>query len=161
MLAKILLVPNTDTAIKHAIAQISEMRKENALYPVQILMPTANSLHMVRERLGNAMGVYLYQFYALGQQILDSAGISVQWLDETATRRLVHHALHEMHIQGELTTFDAVWDKPGFTQAMLNWLREMKAQGITPEEFEANAPHAENSRDAQLLLFYQRYQTFF
>jgi ATP-dependent helicase/nuclease subunit B len=160
MLAKILLVPNTDTAIKHAIAQISEVRKENALYPVQILMPTADSLHLVRKRLGNAMGIYLYQFYALGQYILDAAGISVQWLDETATRRLVHHILHEMHEQGELTTFDAVWDKPGFTQAMLNWLREMKAQGISPEEFEADAPHSENSRDAQLLLLYQRYQTF-
>jgi ATP-dependent helicase/nuclease subunit B len=160
MLAKILLVPNTETAIKHAVAQITEVRKENALYPIQILMPTADSLHIVRKRLGNAMGIYLYQFYALGQHILDSARISVQWLDETATRRLVHHILHEMHHQGELTTFDAVWDKPGFTQAMLNWLREMKAQGISPEEFEANAPHEENSRDAQLLLLFQRYQIF-
>jgi len=160
MLAKILLAPNTETAIKHAVTQISEARKENVLYPIQILMPTADSLHIVRKRLSNAMGIYLYQFYALGQHILDSAGISVQWLDETATRRLVHHTLHEMHTQGELTTFDAVWDKPGFTQAMLNWLREMKAQGISPEEFEANAPHVENSRDAQLLLLYQRYQAF-
>ena len=160
MFAKILSVPNTETAIKNAVAQISEMRNENALYPVQILMPTANSLHMVRERLGNAMGVYLYQFYALAQQILDSAGITVQWLDETATRRLVHHILHEMHHQGELSTFDAVWEKPGFTQAILTWLREMKAQGISPEAFEASAPHSENPRDAQLLQLYQRYQAF-
>ena len=140
MLAKILSVPNTETAIKNAVAQISEMRKENALYPVQILMPTAASLHIVRKRLGNAMGVYLYQFYALAQKILDSAGITVQWLDETATRRLIHHILHEMHHQGELSTFDSVWDKPGFTQAILTWLREMKAQGISPEAFEASAP---------------------
>ena len=160
MLANIFLVPNTETALKHTIEQISEARKDNALYPVQILMPTADSLHMVREHLGNAMGIYLYQFYALGQHILDTAGITVQWLDETATRRLVHHILQGMHHQGELTTFDAVWGKPGFTQTMLNWLREMKAQGISPEEFEANAPHSENPRDAQLLLLYQRYQAF-
>ena len=160
MLAKILLVPNTVTAIKHAVTQISEARKDNALYPVQILMPTADSLHIVRKRLENTMGIYLYQFYALGQHVLDAAGISVQWLDETATRRLVHHILQDLHNQGKLTSFDAVWDKPGFTQAMLNWLREMKAQGISPEEFEANAPHAENPRDAQLLLLYQQYQAF-
>ena len=64
MLANIFLVPNTETALKHTIEQISEARKDNALYPVQILMPTADSLHMVREHLGNAMGIYLYQFYA-------------------------------------------------------------------------------------------------
>jgi ATP-dependent helicase/nuclease subunit B len=160
MLAKILLVPNTETAINNAVAQISGMRKENALYPVQILMPTADSLHLVRKRLGNVMGVYLYQFYALAQHILDSAGITVQWLDETATRRLIHHILEEMHNQDELTTFDAVWDKPGFIQVILTWLREMKAQGISPEIFEESAPHSENPRDAQLLLLYQRYQAF-
>ncbi|MBT7190125.1 MAG: hypothetical protein HN916_08030 [Anaerolineae bacterium] len=160
MLAKVLLVPNTDTAIKHAIGQISEIRKENPLYPVQILVPTASSLHLVREGLGNAMGIYLYQFYALGRHILDSAGIAVQWLDETATRRLVHHILQDLHTRGKLTTFDAVWDKPGLTQTMLNWLREMKAQGISPEAFEANAPHIENPRDTQLLLLYQHYQAF-
>ncbi len=160
MQANILLVPNTETAIQSVIVQISETRKENPLYPIQILMPTAASLHVARERMGNAMGVYLYQFYALGEHILDSAGITVQWLDETATRRLVHHILQDLHTQGKLTTFDAVWEKPGFTQTILNWLREMKAQGISPDNFEASAPHTENPRDTQLLLLYQRYQTF-
>lgn len=160
MQTNIYLIPNTETAIRHTVDQIAEARKKNLLYPVQILMPTADSLRLVRERLGNSVGVYLYQFYALGQSILEAAGIAVQWLDETATRRLVHHILDEMHIRGELSTFDAVWDKPGFTRTILDWLREMKAQGIAPEQFETNAPHSENPRDAQLLLIYQRYQTF-
>ena len=160
MQANIYATLNVETAIKHAVEQISAISENDALNTVKILAPTAASLNIVREQLGNTMGIYLFQFYALGQHILDSAGITVRWMDETATRRLVHHILQGLHDEGKLMTFDAVWEKPGFTQTMLNWLREMKAQGISPEDFEASTPHTEIPRDAQLLLLYQHYQAF-
>jgi ATP-dependent helicase/DNAse subunit B len=65
-----------------------------------------------------------------------------------------------MRAAGELTSFNGVADKPGFTRVLLEWIREMKSQGIPPEQVSAHARTSGRERDHQLALLYQRYQAF-
>ncbi len=160
MTTTLFLSPSLDSALNHAAERIASARRQDPLLPVYLLAPTVNSLQAARQRLGATMGIHFYQFYSLGQGILDAAGRSMPWLNDTTIRRLVHHLLGEMDNQGELTTFVPVWDKPGFNQSLVYWLREMKSQGIFPEDYAAQTGGNGLERDRQLALIYLRYQRF-
>jgi len=160
MATTLFLSPSLDSALNHVAERIAVARREDPLLPVYLLAPTVNSLQAARQRLGATMGIHFYQFYSLGQGILDAAGMSMPWLNDTTVRRLVHHLLGEMNSQDELTTFAPVWDKPGFNQSLVDWLREMKSQGIFPEDYAAHTEGNGLDRDRQLALIYLRYQRF-
>ncbi len=106
------------------------------------------------------MGVQLYQFYRLGHAVLDEAGIPIHEINDTAIRRLIRRILGDLHAEDKLTTFDPVWEKPGFTEVILDWVREMKSQGIFPEDYEQYSLESDDQRDLQLAEFYSRYQQF-
>jgi ATP-dependent helicase/DNAse subunit B len=154
------LASTIDTALAHMVGQIAATQREEPLARVQVLLPRAEVAGYVRRGLGNTLGVELSEFYGLGRAIVDASGLGVVELSDTALRRLVRRLLRGMHETGELSTFDAVWDKPGFTQLMLDWLREMKSQGIAPETVQADAARSGQERDRQLALLYTRYQDF-
>lgn len=130
------------------------------LTPITILLPTADVIHDLRSQLGDTMGVFLYQFYRLGNVILDEAGIPIRLINDTAIRRLIRSILQEMNTEDLLSTFSAVWDKPGLVEVLLDWIREMKSQGIFPEEYVDFAKDQKTERDRQLAEIYLRYQTF-
>ena len=160
MTPNLYLTPNLDTSISHVLAQIQSAKRTNPLTPVFVLLPTADAIRALQYRLGDTANVHLYQFYRLGQALLDATNDPVHQIGDTTIRRLVHHLLGEMDAQGELTTFASVWEKPGFTQTMIDWLREMKSQGIFPEDYQAYAQQTGNERDRQLAQLYARYQAF-
>ena len=160
MVPTLYLTSTTDTAMAHAASQTRATRQTNPLAPAHWLLPSNDAIGYARRQLGNTVGLHLIQFYALGQDILDKTSVPVYELSDTATRRLVHHLLQQMVRQHELTTFAPTWDKPGFIQILVEWLREMKSQGISTDAVQAHATSSGRERDRQLALLYQRYQAF-
>ena len=160
MTTHLTLVPDIHTAIQDLLLQVNEEKRSNPFAPVTILLPTARVTQDLRERLGDMLGVHLVQFYRLGQTILDEAGIPIQEMHDTAIRRLIRTILLQMFSEGSLTSFATVHDKPGFTDVLLSWVRELKSQGITPEDYAEHADQAGNERDRQLAQVYSRYQVF-
>lgn len=156
----LLLTPSTDTALAHLAAQVDQVRSHDPLTPIHILLPSRTLIEQVRGQLGVTMNVRLHQFYTLGRAILAEDGVRVHQIRDTTIRRLVHHLLGDLLAQDQLTTFAPVWDKPGFTQLMVSWLREMKSQGIPPEDVAAHAQASGQERDRQLALLYHAYQGF-
>lgn len=160
MATQLFLTPTIHTALRHLISQIGEAKREDPLAPVVILLPTAGVIHDLRSKLGDTMGVQMYQFYRLGHAVLDEAGIPIHEINDTAIRRLIRGILAELNDESKLTTFAPVWEKPGFIEVLLGWVREMKSQGIFPEAYDEYARESGNERDRQLAEFYTRYQRF-
>ena len=154
------LAPTTDTALRHLGEQVGKRRGQNHLVPIHLLLPSRAVNARVRSALGDNLNVHYWQIYKLGRAVLQAARRPVYELNDTAIRRLVHHLLREMAHQGALSTFLPVWDKPGFTNAMVAWLREMKSQGIDPAQVRRHADQSGRERDRQLAELYQRYQDF-
>jgi len=160
MSAHLYLTSTTNTALDHLISQIRDEKRSNALIPITILVPTSGIIHELRSKLGETLGVQLYQFYRLGNAVLDEAGIPIHEISDTAIRRLIKKILGEMEEEGKLTTFSPVMEKPGFVEVVLDWVREMKSQGIFPEQYAAYAHEGGNDQDRQLGDLYTRYQSF-
>jgi ATP-dependent helicase/nuclease subunit B len=160
MAPQLFLTPTIHTALRHLIFQIGEAKKADSLSPIVILVPTAGVIHDLRRKLGDTMGVQMYQFYRLGHAVLDEAGIPIHEINDAAIRRLIRGILAELNSKNLLTTFASVWEKPGFVEVLLGWAREMKSQGVSPEQYAEYAGQSGNERDRQLADFYTSYQRF-
>ncbi|MBN1536887.1 MAG: PD-(D/E)XK nuclease family protein [Anaerolineales bacterium] len=160
MLANLYLSPTTSTAFNHLINRIRAIKDTDILTPVTLLLPTADVIQDMRGQLGDTMGVQMFQFYRLGNAVLNEAGIPIHEINDTAVRRLIRRILWELNAEGLLTTFAPVWEKPGFVEVILDWVRELKSQGIFPEDYAEYAQVAGTERDHQLAEIYLRYQTF-
>jgi hypothetical protein len=123
MTATLYLAPTTDAVLAHAHGMVAAAQAQQQLTPISFLLPTGDAIQQLRRRLGDVMGVRLLQFYNLGSAVLALADSTVREMSDTATRRLVHALLSEAAARGELTSFEPVWDKPGFTDVMIEWLR--------------------------------------
>jgi RecB family exonuclease len=160
MPSNLYLVPNSEVARRHAAVMIERTRQADSLAEVRLLLPTGQAIRDLRRFLGNRLGLQFFQFYGLGRWILDQAGRYPLEASDVLTTRLVQQLLGQMLARGELSSFAGVWDKPGFTQVLVEWIREMKSQGIHPEKVQAQALLSGGERDRQLALIYQRYQDF-
>ena len=119
MTVKLYLAADVDTAFAHAVQHIREVQQGNPLQTVSLLVPTAEVVQAVRRLLGDVFGVTIYQFYGLGQAILNATGQSFQWLSDAAVSQLVRRLLADMAKADELSSFAQVWALPGFQQALL------------------------------------------
>lgn len=161
ILAPILyLSPTTDSALEHLLNYFQQLKAENPLAPVHILLPSSRVIHAVRRRLGQGMNLRLFEFYGISQTVLDLTGTAVHCVSDITVHCLVDYFLTEMSTKGELTSFTAVWQKPGFSQVIVEWLREMKSQGIWPDDFTNHPLPTNPERDRQLGILYERYQSF-
>ncbi len=160
MPAKLYLTPTIDDAVDHAWGQVVAAKTGDSLALGTLLLPSTEGISYVRRRLGDVLGVRLQTFYSLGQAILDENGSSARRIGDAAVRRLVRRILIQMAEEGLLTTFASVWQKPGFVQVLVDWLREMKSQGIDPLAVAAEADRSGRERDRQLARFYDRYQAY-
>jgi ATP-dependent helicase/nuclease subunit B len=153
------LSPTLQAAQNHVVEAVQFQKTTNRLAPAYILLPTAAAVRDMQRTIGDAINVKLLDFYRLGRWILDCADSADSELSDVAIRRLIYQLLSDMHEQDELTTFSTVWDKPGFVQSLIEWLREMKTQGISPQDVTDYAANA-GEKDRQLALLYERYQAF-
>ena len=156
----LILSRSTDTSLSHLASQINQAKNNNQITPISILLPTTGVINDLRAQLGDTMGVHMYQFYRLGNAVLDEAGIPIHEINDSAIRRLIRRILGEMNAEDLLTTFAPVWEKPGFIEVILDWVREMKSQGIFPEHYDEYAKGDGREQDRQLADLYLRYQTF-
>jgi ATP-dependent helicase/DNAse subunit B len=149
------LTPSIHTALTDIRTRLDAVPLTQAI----ILVPSTDAIWHLRRALGPRIGARFVDFYVLAAELLDSAGVPVQRLGDTAVRQLIATLLTEMDQAGELTTFGPVRNLSGFQQVLLEWLREMQGQSITPEQYAAyqglDAP-----RDRQLASFYTRYQSY-
>jgi RecB family exonuclease len=156
MSAILYLAPTTDAATAHLIDYVRSHRQEQPLAPLTVLLPSGDAVRQLRRDLDNVIAVRPTQFYSLSATILSEAGRATREMNDLATRRLVRGVLTLLKERGELTTFAPMLDKPGFIDVLVEWLREMKTQGITPEQVTEQAMGGE--RDRQLARLYARYQ---
>ena len=159
-LPSLYLAPDTETALDHLLSQIRACKREDPLLPVQLLLPTTEVVRTLRRQLPQSLNLHLFQFYALAETILDRAALPVTRLPATTVRALVRQLLAALYTRGELATFAGVWDKPGFIQVIIEWLREMKTQGISPQDVQKHAGASRNERDRQLAAIYTGYQGY-
>jgi len=161
LLASLLfLTPTLHTAKLDLIAQVRKTKKDHPLAEIVILAPSAGVIADLCGVLGNTIGVKLYQFYWLGNAILDEASIPIHEINDTAIRRLIRIILSELNCENKLSSFAPMRSKPGFSEVLLDWVREMKSQGIFPEQFAEYALLSGEDRDMQLAEFYSHYQGF-
>lgn len=154
------LSPNTTTSLNHLISQIETLKRADPLRPVHILLPTSEAVRYLRRQMPPGLNLHLLQFYALAETVLDRAAVPVTRIHASSVRALVQHMLAELHNRGELTTFAPVRDKPGFIEVVIEWLREVKTQGIPPEDIQAHAVSSHSERGRQLAAIYTRYQSY-
>jgi ATP-dependent helicase/nuclease subunit B len=154
------LTPNSETTRRHVVDKIEKIRFADPLAEVRLLLPTGEAMRDLRRFLGDGLGLQFYQFYGLGRWILDQAGRYPQEASDVLATRLVSQLMREMLWRGELSSFTSVMDKPGFTQVVIEWIREVKSQGVHPDEVHTQAQRGRGERDRQLALIYQRYQDF-
>jgi ATP-dependent helicase/DNAse subunit B len=160
MPAVLYLTPNPETGRRHAARMIEQARQADPLAEVRLLLPTGEAIRDLRRFLGDRLGLQFFQFYGLGRWILDQAGRYPLEAGDVLNARLVKQLLEQMLNHGELTSFASVWDKPGFTRVLVEWIREMKSQGIQPEAVQEQALLSGKERDHQLALIYLRFQNF-
>jgi len=160
MVANLYFASATSTSLDHLISQVQNEKRADPLTPITILLPSSGAIQDLQVQLGDTIGVQTVQFYGLGHAVLDEAGIPIYEINDTAALVLIKRVLGEMKAEDKLTTFSPVWGKPGFVQLMLKWVRELKSQGIFPEQYTAYAQENGGGQDRQLAELYTRYQTF-
>lgn len=160
MAANLFLSPTTSHTTAHFISQIQHIKQSDALAPISILLPSAGVIQDISTQLEDTFGIQMYAFYRLGQALLDEAGVPLREIPDIAVRRLIKQILGEMSLAGRLTTFAAVWQKPGLVEVILDWVHEMKSLGVSPQQYTVHAKNTGNNKDQQLAEFYARYQTF-
>ncbi len=160
MTAHLLLSPSADESLDHLRRQVKVWRQQDQLMSLHLLLSSRPVADWVRTGLGDSINVHYYQIYDLGRSVLQAARMPCFELNDIAIRRLVHHTLQQMEQDGEISSFVPVIDKPGFTDTMVAWLREVKSQGIHPDDVSAHANTCGGERDRQLAALYQRYQRF-
>jgi len=160
MAAELHSAPSLIAAFEQAAGRVLGQNGEHCSEPIQVLLPRVEAIVRWQRRLGPCAGVRAHQFYDLARTVLDRAAVPVGRLNGDGAAALVRHLLACMDRAGELTTFSAVASTPGFARALLEWVREMRTQEITPEQIEGEADRTGSARDAQLGRFYRRYHDF-
>ena len=155
-----LILTSLRSTNNHLISQIHELKQDDPLRDITILLPSTAALTYFRTKLNNMAAVYFLQFYSLAESILDEAALPVTLINDTTIRQIISKTLSEMNQQEILTSFAPVHEKQGFVTVLLQWLREMKSQGIHPDDYQAFAAKNTSIRDTQLAEFYQRYQDY-
>ncbi len=123
-----------------------------------VLLPSKTQVDDFKQRLadrGGAMGVLLGTFRELSQSILDRTDLNLIVISETSQLKLLHSLLENL----DLTYYRGIWDKPGFTQAVLAIIRELESGKIEPLVFlESVKKIDQNGRLEELALIYREYR---
>ncbi len=147
-------------AKEHLFSTLHQIKQDDPFAETRILLPSSSAIQDLRSSLDNSVGIHLFQFYSLAEAILLETTNPSKVVSDTAIRKLIRHLLADMNSEGLLTSFSPMQGKPGFVEVLLSWIREMKSQGIHPDEYQKLAQNKSNERDNQLAEFYSRYQVY-
>ena len=160
MTNELILAPSLQSAQNHLIGRIGDLKRDDPALPVTLLVPSVGAKQHLKHRLGNSLNIRIFQFADLSREILEGADKRLLRANSLTIERLVSHLLKEMASRSDLTTFEKVHKKPGFIEATIDWLEEMKSRNITPADVENEAGASGRERDRQLAILYRRYQDF-
>ena len=157
MTINVLLAPavsgKTDWAVKHARNLSSGL-----LESPRLIVPSKNQVYDCKKRLarlGGALGVEIITFEELAWQILELTGKYPGRLSESNQGFLLKDQLQNL----ELGYYSGIKSKPGFTQIILEIIKELKAGGIQPTQFiEAVGKTGSDPRLMEIAEIYQSYQ---
>ncbi|MGC9467250.1 MAG: PD-(D/E)XK nuclease family protein [Anaerolineae bacterium] len=124
----------------------------------RVVVPTRLQARAWRRRLaeaGGAIGVRVGTFDTLYRDVLQLAGVVTTPLSDVIQYRLVRQIIGE----AELDHYAALRTKPGFSQVVLDLIRELKAGGVDPEDFARSVDEmGSGPRLTELAALYASYQ---
>lgn len=157
MSASLLLCPSLHLAREDGVRQVVALRQQHTLAPIYVLLPRAEAIQSWQQRLGDCVNVHLVQFRSLAEAVLRQAHLSPRRLHTDEQLQIVAEVLADLRDVGALPTFGPVSSRPGMAKALLDWLREMQSQGISPQWMTRHAQATGSRRDAQLAAVYRGY----
>lgn len=124
----------------------------------RVVLPNQLALRSFQRRLaqaGGALGAQVGTFDSLYEEIRAGAEEVSLILTEPVQKQIIRGAAAAVSLEH----YQAVEDSPGFIEVLHDLIRELKAGGITPPEFQHAAGElGEGPRLEELAAVYQRYQ---
>ena len=160
MSVALLLAPAAHGKTEHTLARIRDLRAQEPLAPIAVVLPNQIQLFAFRQRLaaqGGALGVSLFTVYGLYAELLARAGQPVPQLSGEAQSRLLRAVVDQLAERGALTYFAPLCDKPGFAAALREAIEELKRARLSAEDF-APAVQRLGPRLTELAEIYSAYQ---
>jgi ATP-dependent helicase/nuclease subunit B len=155
-----LILSSLENSMIQLISKIQLLKQNDPFQDITILLPSTNALRDFRKKVDSSIAIFFLQFYSLADAILEEAASPVALIKDATIRQIISKILEEMGKEGQLSSFSPVQEKPGFITVLLEWIRELKSQGIHPEDYQAFAFENPSLRDAQLAEFYRKYQDY-
>ncbi len=104
---------------------------------------------------GGALGVHVGTFDDLYTDIMFRSGKILTRLSEPVQRRVLRNVVEDLPLE----YYRSIQDLPGFMQILMDVIRELKAGGITPEDFQSAVKSIKSGRRlAEIGEIYQAYQ---
>ena len=139
---------------------VNQVRKASADLSTQprVVLPSRQQVLDFEARLasaGGAMGVEVGTIIDLAGEVVELGGVYPLLLSENLQLKTLRAVLEDL----DLSYYLGIRSKPGFVRSCLRIIRELKAGGITPEEFlNAAKGGLKGSRLTELGLIYSAYQ---
>ncbi len=144
---------------QHVVTQIRFHCENKPLPRILVLLPTAAQKGAFRQRLAALarplFGVTLSDFPSLYRDLLDVAGVMPAILREPARDLALRSVVARLARSNHLPYLGAIADKPGLLAAIARFIRDVKCNLVTPEEF---ASLADTPRLRDLATIYWTYQ---
>ena len=146
------------------IESILSLKQTSPEAPVWVLLPDGNHLRAFREQLaliqpeGKALFcVETLLFEGLYTLVLELAGEVQQLISLPIRRALIRQLLHRLHREKQLGYFQAIAQKPGLAEQVLNFIDEAKQHRVSPQRF---AECTLGAKDRELAFVYREYQEY-
>ncbi|MFQ5340291.1 MAG: PD-(D/E)XK nuclease family protein [Anaerolineae bacterium] len=163
MNTRLLIAPAAAGKTQHCIERVQQVRRDDPLARIWVVLPDAAEARAVRRRLaqrGGAIGVQTGTFHTLYAELLTLAGQSKARLDEPVLHRLLRNIVDELHADGKLDYYASLRDKPGFLRALRTMIQDLKRARATSQNF-LDAVEGRGPRLEELAAIYLGYQKWF
>jgi ATP-dependent helicase/DNAse subunit B len=144
----------------HILQRIRQVKDENLLAAVWVIVPNQLQAAGFRHRLaeaGGALGVEILTFYTLYAELLARAGQPLPALLDPVQIRLLRAIVDDLCEQGIMRHYAPLRTRPGFVLALRNAIQEFKRARVFPEDFAA-AVDGLGQHLREISLVYSAYQ---
>ena len=138
MSVELLLGPPASGKTENCIERIQNIKSEQPLSKVWVIVPDSQNIFYFRQRLskaGGGIGVNVGTFSAIYGHILEKNGIFTPVITPSLEYRLLQKTIEEAYANNELTYYSDIRKKPGFIQAVSNVISELRSAYVSPDEF--------------------------
>ena len=122
----------------NCIERIRQFRMVAPITSVRVVVPDAihaGAFNRALARAGGALGVHVWTFDQLNEELLAQTGQPTPQLSEAAIQQVVVAAA-VARLEAELRHYDSIAGRPGFVGALADLLAELKRAHLTPAAFQ-------------------------